>query len=805
LRPSQRVYRPPERFALNAASPQANGLIGWFPFAGQRRGDLQAHNEVLGTAYTTVHSNPEWVVDADLGGVANFTGYTRYNPGLAGIIGDRFTVAAVLKRTTTSSDLWFWGTGDQRSNNNQLHIGSTSSTTLNFNFWNNDLQVTVDSLVGGWAWVVATYDKSLGTGNQKLFLNGVQIGQRNNTTGFTGHQIHYLGYREYNSQSWTGYIADVRIYNRALSADEVWQLYDPATRWELYQPERKLWQGISSTPSATIELTGIPSAEAVGRPAIDDGLKRIFPTGIPTAEAVGTPTVLLPTRRVTQTLAEVDGDWQPAVRVSQMLVEVDVAERIPIRITQALAEVDLLPPLELQGQAAGTSSAIGALDWFVQVAGDDGRAGRPEVRVEISRGRAPMESPDWEDVSAYLRETITIDRGRQKELGLVQCGTAQLTLDNRERRFEPGVTGRMPMQRIRISARLSEDDLPLPQRQFGAEGDIGGGWWALFSGYVESWEPEAFVDGSRDALVHVRCIDGFEPLARVMLNESFEQQLTGERIDAVLTACGWTVGEAWVVGSETNGVVGSMVLGPVNDRLLADGTSEVQAQELEQVPALQHIQQVADAEGGWFFISKLGLATFYDRHRLLSEAGRAPRCIWGTYRLGTETAPVYPYSGLLYSLGCEWIYNEVRLQAIDGEEQVQSDTDSIRHYFRRTLIKTDLPLARDVDVEAMARFLLNRYREPVLRFDELSWEGAIPATACEALLALDMGDLVQVRQVHPAGGAIVAQDSVIQGVQYRIDESRWRVTMQLSPLGGPVSGYWIVGSSRLGIETVPAW
>ncbi len=349
LLPSRRVYRPPERFALNAASPQANGLIGWFPFVGQRRGDLQAHNEVLGTAYTTVHSNPEWVVDADLGGVANFTGYTRYNPSLAGIIGDQFTVAAVLKRTTTSNNLWFWGTGDQLSSNNQLQIGSTSSTRLNFNFMNNDLQVIVSSLVGRWAWVVATYDKSLGTGNQKLFLNGVQIGQRNNTTGFTGHQIHYLGYREYNSRSWTGYIADVRIYNRALSADEVWQLYDPATRWELYQPERKLWAGGSSTPSATIELTGIPSAEAVGQPAVDDGLTRIFPTGIPSAEAVGTPTVtpgaatieltgiasaeavgtptvLLPTRRVTQTLAEVDGDWQPAVRVSQMLVEVDMEE-----------------------------------------------------------------------------------------------------------------------------------------------------------------------------------------------------------------------------------------------------------------------------------------------------------------------------------------------------------------------------------------------------------------------------------------------------------------------------------------------
>ena len=34
----------------------------------------------------------------------------------------------------------------------------------------------------------------------------------------------------------TGKIGDVRIYNRALSPAEIWAMYDPATRWELYAP-----------------------------------------------------------------------------------------------------------------------------------------------------------------------------------------------------------------------------------------------------------------------------------------------------------------------------------------------------------------------------------------------------------------------------------------------------------------------------------------------------------------------------------------------------------------------------------------
>lgn len=347
LRPSQRVYRPPERFTLNAASPQANGLIGWFPFAGQYRGNTRVVNAVLGTEHDPTSGIMAWENDAEYQAYTYWNGNTWYNPVLAGSISTHFTVAycAMLE---SSADQRVWTTGNQNSNNRQLNCGAVSATTLALHMWGNDLTVTVPNHAGTWIWYAGVFDGSKPSYQQMIYSNGILVGARSNSIGFIGNQFHYLGRANWGG-AWKGKILDVRIYNRALSADEVWQLYDPATRWELYQPERRLWAGASSTPSATIELTGIPSAEAVGRPAIDDGLTRIFPTGIasaeavgtPTvtpgaatieltgiasAEAVGTPTVLLPTRRVTQTLAEVDGDWQPAVRVSQMLVEVDMEE-----------------------------------------------------------------------------------------------------------------------------------------------------------------------------------------------------------------------------------------------------------------------------------------------------------------------------------------------------------------------------------------------------------------------------------------------------------------------------------------------
>ena len=246
---------------------------------------------------------------------------------------------------------------------------------------------------------------------------------------------------------------------------------------------------------------------------------------------------------------------------------------------------------------------------------------RPTIRVEIAFTTDPTETPTWVDVSTYVRAPLRINRGRQQELDQIQCGTADLILDNRALAFDPQYDlspywGYVkPMRRIRIAATLGD---PLSE-VVGGVGDAGNGWWALFTGYVEAWDPDTYVDGGRDSVVSVRCVDGFEPLARTMINTAFGQQLSGMRINATLSLANWTVGASWVVGSSVNSVVGTMMVGPVADRAIADGISTIVAQNIEQVSALQHIQDIAHAEGGWFFMSKPGIATFYDRHRLLKN------------------------------------------------------------------------------------------------------------------------------------------------------------------------------------------
>jgi len=81
------------------------------------------------------------------------------------------------------------------------------------------------------------------TRNWNLYLDGVLIGSMAWSAPKISDHNTSIGRREYPSSqiAFDGRIGDVRIYNRCLSAQEVWQLYDPITRWELYKPLRRLW------------------------------------------------------------------------------------------------------------------------------------------------------------------------------------------------------------------------------------------------------------------------------------------------------------------------------------------------------------------------------------------------------------------------------------------------------------------------------------------------------------------------------------------------------------------------------------
>lgn len=67
----------------------------------------------------------------------------------------------------------------------------------------------------------------------KMYVDGRLVNDAGVVTGnINNHTAPFItGFATLN---YVGYIGDVRLYNRGLSAAEVSQLYDPATRWDLY-------------------------------------------------------------------------------------------------------------------------------------------------------------------------------------------------------------------------------------------------------------------------------------------------------------------------------------------------------------------------------------------------------------------------------------------------------------------------------------------------------------------------------------------------------------------------------------------
>ena len=121
----------------------------------------------------------------------------------------------------------------------------------------------------------------------------------------------------------------------------------------------------------------------------------------------------------------------------------------------------------------------------------------PTATCEIAFASNPSATPVWTDVSDYLID-FRITRGRQMELNRMEAGTAQVTLDNRDRRFDPSNAASpyapnvVPVRRIRLSATYNAVT------------------YRLFSGYIESWPP--LYPGPLDSNVTVTATDGFKVL-----------------------------------------------------------------------------------------------------------------------------------------------------------------------------------------------------------------------------------------------------------------------------------------------------
>jgi hypothetical protein len=117
----------------------------------------------------------------------------------------------------------------------------------------------------------------------------------------------------------------------------------------------------------------------------------------------------------------------------------------------------------------------------------------PTSIVEIAFTDGPyVVSPTWTDVSSYVY-SLTTDRGRSDDWGDFY-GAANVTLNNRDRRFDPFYTSGPYYGNL------------LPRRQIRIRATSGATTYDVFRGFIDGWPP-AWTDAGQDSTVTLSCFD----------------------------------------------------------------------------------------------------------------------------------------------------------------------------------------------------------------------------------------------------------------------------------------------------------
>jgi hypothetical protein len=135
-------------------------------------------------------------------------------------------------------------------------------------------------------------------------------------------------------------------------------------------------------------------------------------------------------------------------------------------------------------------------------------------------------APAWTDVSSYVRDTgVRISRGKGSEIPTYATSSLSLTLNNRDRRFDPEYTAGPyypnvePRKRIRVRAVY--------------DGTV----YTLWTGYVESW-PQAYPNTNFDSVVELQAYDALSLLNDVVLEDAaylYARDVIGDLVLAART------------------------------------------------------------------------------------------------------------------------------------------------------------------------------------------------------------------------------------------------------------------------------
>jgi len=339
-------------------------------------------------------------------------------------------------------------------------------------------------------------------------------------------------------------------------------------------------------------------------------------------------------------------------------------------------------------------------------------------------------------------QSVSISRGRSRDLSTFSTGTASVQLLNNSRKYEntntssPYSPGIEPMIAIHIDATT----------------DGGSSYKDLFVGFVTDINL-TYPDKSNSFAEFVAA-DGFMKIANTnLINASFSSLDSGALVSAILDNANVKFGA---------------------DRNIETGISTMQSLSSISENTLSVLQNVERSENGLLFMSKDGKLTFKSRHTTFPSTPAA------TF---SDDGSDVPYLRVDYINDDNEIFNVVSLTRVGGTTQTVQDAGSQGKYLIRTLARDNLYNNSDSDVNDAANFLLGKFKDALIRFDNLI-VNLTEASASNQATVLDreVGDVVKVELTPPGSGlpAQITSNEIIDSISYNITPTIFSCSYKLS-------------------------
>jgi hypothetical protein len=441
------------------------------------------------------------------------------------------------------------------------------------------------------------------------------------------------------------------------------------------------------------------------------------------------------------------------------------------------------------------------------------------------------------DISTSVR-SVTTNRGRRRALERFGTGTATITLDNRDRSFDPtntaspyynatvGVTGVVPS--IPVVIRATWDGVTYP----------------IFRGFIDSWTFDYADAGIGDATATISCSDAFKPLSNIIGGLPSSVSISSSSttsfdigISQPSDGEGFGISSIFVIGSGTTGdinvsssVTTTPIIGnntdlpgvrietilnaigwPDNLRDIDEGTTYLAVQDASKTP-LDMLQEAAAADSGVIYVDDDGTIIFADRDAIISDDRSIN--VQSTYDTTDAAGKKFVDTSIVYDDSL--IYNIVKIDRIvttaaggeklTGTTVIVSNAESISLYGARTLA-IEVPIVSTVGSDTsygqnqagdLALFLASQYANPELRPDQVRFAPqGDPSTLYPDLLSRKIRDRVTVKFAVPGGGSAVQRDCFVESVGHTITPGNWSTTFGLSSATF-YTGFFILDNTNFG-------